>query len=196
MLRIDIKQIPKEYKESVTLKSYGVLPITKQKTGYGYKRFFECPYCDNRVQYLYLNVNEVARCRHCLSQRIYKQRTDIYPGGEEHLTYLMQKIASKNHINLEFPFDYVSAMFQRPKYVRHSKWEKVLRQLQTLENMRFMVIMFKGTIEPKVIKYYLNKGIYDFSLWDLKNKLIVWTYPAGFMSAEVAENTIIKSLGK
>lgn len=81
MLRIDIRQIPKEYKESVTLKSYGVLPITKQKTGYGYKRFFLCPSCSQRVQYLYLRDGEVAKCRYCLPQRIYKARTDVYPGG-------------------------------------------------------------------------------------------------------------------
>lgn len=194
MLRIDIKQVPKEYKESVTLKSYGVLPITRQKTGYGYKRFFLCPSCGNRVQYLYLRDGGAARCRHCLPQRIYKDRTDVYPGGEDHITYLMQKIANKNKITLEFPFDYISAIFQRPKYVRRSKWEKVLRQLQTLENMRFMVIMFKGTIDTKVIRYYLNDGIYDLSLSDLKNRLIIWTLPARFMSAEVAENTITKSL--
>lgn len=192
MVRIDIRQVPKKYKESVILKRYGSIAITKQKTGYGYKRFFLCPWCGNRVQYLYLCNEATIKCRHCLPYRVYKNRTDVYPGGEQHLANLMCKIACENNIRFDFPFDYVSIFFKRPKYMRHKKWERILRQLQTLENMRFMIIISKGTIDIKVIKYYLNKGLYDFTLTELKNRLIVWSYPARILNVDPFESGMTK----
>lgn len=127
-------------------------------------------------------------CRHCSNKRVYKGITDVYPGGEAYLSYLMLKTATQYKLDLEFPFRYVAAYYDKPKHMHTKTWEKVLRRLQTLENMRFSVIMFKDIIDLKVIKYYLNEGLYDFTLDQLANKVIIWSYPARLMYKSDMQN--------
>ena len=182
MARLDIMQIPIECGDKAVTEEYGTINIVKQKTGYGYKRFFECPNCGARVRYLYLE--DTFKCRHCLGHSVYSGTKNIYPGGDTYLCRLMLKIAKKYGIKFKVPFDYRLHALERPKYMRHDKWMKVMYQLQTLENMRFNIWLSGGTIEIKVIKHYLNEGLYDFTLQELQQRIIIWKYPARYFNGD------------
>lgn len=190
LVRVDIGNIPSEYDNGVTFNALGSVRIDKQKTGFGYKRFFICPHCYHRVQHIYLG--DAIRCRHCKNRRTYKSITDAYRGGEVYIRYKMERIAAKYGLIIKYPFDY--RFYEKPKYTHSSTWDRVLRRLQTLENMRFSVIMFGGTVSTKVIKYYLNEGLYTFSVEELRKCIISWGYPATLIRSYACINKLIEKL--
>ena len=53
--------------------------ISKQKTGFGERKFFVCPECGERRTKIYCYENkEVFKCRSCLGKNIYSERCNLY----------------------------------------------------------------------------------------------------------------------
>lgn len=68
---IEVKQLKGHIKadaHNVTIRTGDksqVILLAYQKTGYGQKRFFVCPYCSKRVQLLYQSKGSDWKCRKC-----------------------------------------------------------------------------------------------------------------------------------
>ena len=108
--------------------------ISKQRTGFGEKSFFNCPICGERRVTLYkpLNMNWL-RCRSCLPKNIYKERCNAYDsGGTSIIEYkfkkLIVKLDLKNSItNKHIPFDYRFYWDCKPKYMKYREFELILK---------------------------------------------------------------------
>lgn len=137
------------------------IDLCKQKTGFGYKSFFICPYCGEvRAKLYYSNEADELRCRSCINENIYKYRTNLYDeGGTDLIYYKMFKLAKSIGIDskdLEFPFEPLKYIWNKPKYMRRDKYETVIRQLIILEQWRMNVIIFKTKYSTKYINELLE----------------------------------------
>lgn len=145
-----------------------------QKTGYGKKRFFLCPYCKRRVTRLYF-VDHSYKCRECAGINQYKGIKNMTKGGSDEITYRMLRYAEKHDIVFEFPFDYLQ--FVTDERVRKKSFLKSLKILQGLENMRFQSVMSKVTYSSKVLSSVCSGKhplLQEKSLDDLKNCIYNW----------------------
>lgn len=137
--------------------------ISKQRTGFGEKSFFNCPICGERRVTLYkpLNMNWF-RCRSCLQKNIYKERCNAYDSGgtaiiEYKFKKLITKLDLKNSItNKHIPFDYRFYWPCKPKYMRYREFELILRQLTALSAMRDTTILQKCRYSTKDINRILR----------------------------------------
>ena len=139
--------------------------ISKQKTGFGEKSFFNCPICGERRMTLYKPLNKNwFRCRSCLDVNIYKERCNAYDsGGTAIIEYKFKKLITildlnnaltKNHI----PFDYRFYWACKPKYMKYEEFELILKQLTALSAMRDTVILQKVKYSTKDITRILNSN--------------------------------------
>lgn len=147
--------------------------LARQKTGFGYKVFMICPRCGYRRAELYMYRDKLV-CRDCYPVRVYKTRQDSTDGGYEEIGYRMNRLAARYGIQIEQPFAYYQMLFKKPKYMHQSTWERILRQLQLLANMRFQAIFFKKRYSPGAINYALRHCVYIYSLYDMEKYLIDW----------------------
>jgi len=172
---LDIKDIKDKEIDFVKLSSNKkTIHITRQKTGFGYKRFLQCPICKSRRTKLYSYDQENVYCRSCSSNNIYKGITDTTKGGARELSYRMHRIAEKYNIKLKFPFSYKQLLLEKPKCIRHKTWFEVGMKLQILENMRFQAITWNKQYEPKFIKYTLDNCLYVYEIWEVEKYLFDW----------------------
>ena len=136
------------------------IDLCKQKTGFGYKSFFICPCCGEvRAKLYYSNEANELRCRSCINENVYKYRTNMYDeGGTDLIYYKMFKLARSIEIveDLKFPLEPLKYIWSRPKYMRHDKWEIVIRQLIILEQLRMNAINFKTKYSAKYINELLE----------------------------------------
>ncbi len=178
---IDVRQFKDKVKpdaKEVTFKdSHGLqrtVSFLYQKTGYGKKRFFCCPFCLKRVQKLYFVGNEYI-CSECGKVNPYKGIRNDTKGGYGEIAYRMKRYAARYNIQFEFPFDY--SYFALDKRVRKKSFVKCLMVLQALENMRFCSLIFKTTYKATVIrsvimmKHPIQRSA---TLEDLKNNMYDW----------------------
>lgn len=139
--------------------------ISKQKTGFGEKSFFNCPVCGERRVTLYKPLNKKwFRCRSCLDNNIYKERCNAYDaGGTAIIEYKFNKLITKldlsnaltkNHI----PFDCRFYWPCKPKYMRYEEFELILKQLTALSAMRDTAILQKAKYSAKSINIILNSN--------------------------------------
>lgn len=166
----DAKSVTFQIKEGVE----NTVCFGYQKTGYGKKRFFLCPYCKRRVTRLYL-VERSYKCRECAGINQYKGIRNMTKGGSNEITYRMLRYAEKHDIWFEFPFDYLQ--FVTDERVRRKSFLKSLKILQGLENMRFQSIMSKVTYSSKVLSSVCSGKhplLQEKSLDDLKNWIYNW----------------------
>lgn len=126
------------------------IDVVHQKTGFGYKKLFKCPYCGKRRKYMYF-VNSIDKfaCRDCIECNVYAYRTNIYDGNIEEV--IKYKII-KNLCDLDFDLDKLRTMNIRdinrdtvnmlnllsnipdkPKYMRWSKYEEICKQIYFLK---------------------------------------------------------------
>lgn len=149
--------------------------IEEQKTGYGVKKFLECPRCYQRREKLYVyNVNDIY-CRSCSPISPYKAIQNSTKGGEPELEYRMHRVAKEYGFkDWEFPFNYMEVLLDRPKYYRHKKWEEGIRKMQALENMRFQNILYKNRYRSKEINHVFNNRLYSYNLRHMRDKFIDW----------------------
>lgn len=157
-----MKPYIKENKDYVSMKNFKV-QIERQKTGYGYKSFLICPECGKRRTKLYsksiiTKCLSDLKCRSCVDENIYKYRTNMYDSSLNLIRYKMFKLARSIEIveDLKFPFEPLRYIWSRPKYMRHDKWEIVIRQLIILEQLRMNAINFKTKYSAKYINELLE----------------------------------------
>ena len=139
--------------------------ISKQRTGFGEKSFFNCPICGERRVTLYkpLNMNWF-RCRSCLPKNIYKERCNAYDaGGTAIIEYKFKKLITKLDFkktcaDKHIPFDYRLYWECKPKHMRYEKFELILKQLTALSAMRDTVILQKCSYSTKYINALLSSN--------------------------------------
>lgn len=137
--------------------------ISKQKTGFGERKFFVCPECGERRTKIYCYENrEKFKCRSCLGKNIYSERCNLYDGGGTALIEYkffnliseldLSKTSKKRHI----PFDsrYYGAC--KPKHMRYEKFDLILKQLTALSAMRDTTILQKCKYGTKDINRILG----------------------------------------
>lgn len=133
-----------------------IINISKQKTGFGEREFFICPKCGKRRQQLYYSKGYFI-CRCCLDKNIYKYRTNLYDeAGIDLINYKMIKLAQKIKIDLKFPFEQWNYIWDRPKYMRHEKFERVLRQLMVLQQLRNNALFYNVKYSASQINQILK----------------------------------------
>lgn len=178
---LDIRELENKDVEYIKLKNITVrIYIAKQKTGFGYKHFLQCPNCGSNRERLYLTGNNQIYCRSCspkhIKKEIYRGITYTTRGGRDEIAYRMARIAKVYSIPLKFPFDYMSIILKRPKYMRLNKWTEGLYKLQILENMRNQTIFFNKKYEAALIQRILEDHLYDYTIADVQRYFLNWHY--------------------
>ena len=137
--------------------------ISKQRTGFGEKSFFNCPICGERRVTLYRPLNKNwFRCRSCLPNNIYKERCNAYDaGGTGIIEYKFKKLIvkldlKKSITDKHIPFDYRFYWPCRPKYMKYDEFELILKKLTALSTMRDVVILQKFRYSTKDINKILG----------------------------------------
>lgn len=154
--------------------------FVRQKTGFGHKVFMVCPRCGSRRVKLYVCKGELI-CRECYPKRIYKARQDTTDGGYREIAYRLNRLAAQYNILIEYPFSYYQMVLKKPKHMHHDTWEKITRQLQLLENMRFQALFLKRRYSPETIRYALRECLYVHSLSAMKEYVIDWDACVSYM---------------
>lgn len=70
--------------DSISNKSERI-EVAYQKTGFGFKRFFKCPYCGTRRKYLYPVGIGRFDCSNCVERNVYAYRINIYDESIENV---------------------------------------------------------------------------------------------------------------
>ncbi|MDQ0150682.1 hypothetical protein ACFO6R_11475 [Eubacterium multiforme] len=155
------------------------IEVAYQKTGFGFKRFFKCPYCGSRRKYLYpVGIGRFA-CSNCLERNVYAYRTNIYDGNIEKV--IKYKII-KNLFELDFDLDKLGTMNIRdinrntvnmfnllgnipskPKYMRWNKYEEICKKIYFLDFIYWQVADGRiKKLKVKELKDMLNKNNVNF----------------------------------
>lgn len=183
MQKICVGTIPKEARDKVSIvlgEQKIQIFIHTQKTGFGEKRLFQCPVCGARRSYLYIDFNnKEVFCRGCSPYRsLYWGIQNTTKGGQQQIEYMMGRIANKYNIEFKFPFTYYQLILKKPKRMHNESWNKVLRQLQILENMRTQAIFYERYLSSQTINYVLKNCLYEFTLEEIEKYLLDWQHVA------------------
>ena len=158
------------------------LNIAIQKTGFGERKFLVCPECGERRVKLYKPDNSsLFKCRSCIGKNIYSERCNLYDGGGtalieykffEIISQLdLSETSKKRHI----PFDARHYGSCKPKYMRHKKFELILKQLTALSAMRDTVILQKCSYSTQYVNGLLNSNaLKKLKIMDIPD--IIWTH--------------------
>lgn len=156
--------------------------ISKQKIGFGQKKFFVCPECGQRRTKIYCYENrEIFKCRSCIGKNIYSERCNLYDGGGtaliEHKFFKiiseldLRETSKKKHI----PFDSRYYGSCKPKNMRYERFELILKQLTALSAMRDTVILQKCSYSTKYVNGLLNSNsLKKLNLIDIPDA--IWTH--------------------
>ena len=142
------------------------ISIVRQRTGYGYKHFFKCPYCGSRRQNLYFVESEYKfACRKCVDSNVYKARTSLYDGNIERvIQYKVSKIYKQleakssraDMINFTIP--------DKPKYMRWDKYSIHAKKLLFLKYIYWKHVCGRvGDITPGELNDMLNEDNVNFA---------------------------------
>ena len=102
--------------------------IEFQKTNYGIKYFFRCPYCFNNRQHLYY-VNGVWKCRECGNLKY--RSTSTYRNGMDYCDLKIDKILDK--LKVEHKIGYYTGdlmPYIKPKKMRWTTYSTLIRELK------------------------------------------------------------------
>ena len=156
------------------------IEVAYQKTGFGFKRFFKCPYCESRRKYLHpVGIGRFA-CSKCVERNVYAYRTNIYDGNIE--SVIKYKII-KNLCELNFDLDKLGTMNIRdisrdtvnmfnllrnipskPKYMRWIKYEEICKQIYFLDFIYWQVADGRiKNLKVKELRDMLNKDNVNFA---------------------------------
>lgn len=115
------------------------IDIVKQKTGFGYKKFFKCPFCGQRRQNLYYSESDLKfACRSCININVFRYRTNLYDGNVANvISYKVAKVmkelnANTSHVSM---FNLIEHIPDKPKYMRWDKYEISVKRLYFLHWM-------------------------------------------------------------
>lgn len=132
------RQDSKTMSNDFSLSELQRIDIVKQKTGFGYKKFFKCPYCGQKRQHLYYVESEFKFvCRSCISINVFKYRTNLYDGNVANvITYKVAKIMRDLKADNSYSmYDLVAKIPQKPKYMRWERYEISVKRLYFLHWM-------------------------------------------------------------
>jgi len=160
------------------------ISIVKQKTGFGEKTFMICPFCGVKRTRLYISretLNLGFLCWKCYPQDFYKGVTHHDPGSTRNIVYRMNRLSEEIGVVTKIPFNPWDYILDRPRYMRHYKWEQFLRRMTILENMRIqsigagMIGIPKRKYKAEVIDYFMAEAMnIDISFEDLRRDLRDW----------------------
>lgn len=155
------------------------IEVSYQKTGFGFKRFFKCPYCGSRRKYLYsVGIGRFA-CSNCVERNVYAYRTNIYDGNIENiikyriiknlceLDFDLDKLGTMNirDINIDTVnmFNLLGNIPSKPKYMRWNKYEQICKQIYFLDFIYWQVADGRiKNLKAKELKDMLNKNNVNF----------------------------------
>jgi hypothetical protein len=161
-----IGDIPTDYNpmdyNPIVIAGKSISLVTKS-AGYGSRHFFICPRCGEHRAKLYTYENCVVFCRSCLPLDLYRYRRNMYDEGGTrliswHLRKLMKTVGVKD---IRLPFCYLDYIDARPRYMRHEKFEKIIKKAQMLENMRWCALLVKQRFTAADIKEYTSDEYLD-----------------------------------
>lgn len=128
--------------------------FAEQKTGFGIRKFFVCPVCGKRRTKLFLCGSGLF-CVDCADLKPYRELQNATRGGYREIQYRMERYAERNGIRIEkWPFEFMD--YSGHKEYCREKFQKALKILQVLENMRLQNILFKTTFRQRTIKEVLK----------------------------------------
>ena len=180
-ISIDVGQLKSHIKadaHDVTIRTGGksqVILLAYQKTGYGQKRFFVCPYCSKRVQRLYQSEGSDWKCRKCSGVNPYYGIQNNTKGGYDEIAYRMKRYAAAHDIQFSFPFNYLD--FILDDRIHREKFRTYITVLQALENMRFQAIIFQTKYDTKTIRSVTSGKhplLQSCTLKELKDNFYDW----------------------
>lgn len=126
------------YKYSLDTKKINPIQVVKvkyQKTGFGYKKFFVCPVCGARRQFLYLDDSLHFVCRKCLGKNVYKDRTSLYDENIENVIkykIVQQVKLLSNPIAKVSILDLPGGIPKKPRYMREKKYSLIRMRISFL----------------------------------------------------------------
>ena len=163
--RIDIEQCNNFFRNNIN--------IVTQKTGYGVKRFLECPLCGSKRVYLYLDQH--IGCRKCLkltyiTQNIYDENIlDMIKYKIINLLLeLKVDIFEKDTYGL-YKLDMLSLTgnnFEKPKYMRWEVYALIIKKIHFLMWMYWEKLGGKRDFTVREINQMLDKENVEFA-WDV-----------------------------
>ena len=133
------------------------LQLSEQKTGFGIRKFFVCPECEQRKTKLFIEktLKSGFKCADCMGLNLYKPIQNGTKGGYLELQYRMERYAAKNGFTIKsYPFNF--AEYLDDPRAEKPRFQRALKILQALENMRGQNIFFKTTYKPGNIKAVLT----------------------------------------
>nr|DAZ38690.1 MAG TPA: NUDIX domain protein [Caudoviricetes sp.] len=174
---LDISTIPKPKKAGKSIiaalgeEKYR-LQLSDQKTGFGIRKFFVCPECGQRKTKLFIEKTSKSgfKCADCMGLNLYKPIQNGTKGGYREIEYRMERYAAKRGIIIKkWPFAFFD-YDDDPRYHK-SSFQKALKILQALENMRGQNIFFKTTYKLEKIKTVLtgkHPNLQRYSIFELQ----------------------------
>lgn len=159
---LDVSTIPKPKKagKSIVATVNGEkyrLQLSEQKTGFGVRKFLVCPECERRKTKLFIEIVPKTgfKCADCMGLNLYRGIQNGTKGGYLELHYRMERYAAKNGIAIKsYPFNF--AEYLDDPRAEKPRFQRALKILQALENMRGQNIFFKTTYKPGNIKAVLT----------------------------------------
>lgn len=168
-----------------------VICLAYQKTGYGQKRFFVCPYCSKRVQRLYQSEGSDWKYRKCSGVNPYYGMQNNTKGGYDEIAYRMRKYADKVGIQFSFPFNYLDFVLDARTHKK--KFRDSVKVLQALENMRFQALFYKTRYSSKLLSQVI-KGehpiLQQVTLLDLRENIYDWRTGKEIIQCLSAKNVL------
>lgn len=173
---LDVSTIPKPKKagKSIVATVNGEkyrLQLSEQKTGFGVRKFLVCPECERRKTKLFIIAPKTGfKCADCIGLNLYRGIQNGTKGGYSELRYRMERYAAKNGITIKsYPFNF--AEYNDDPRSEKPRFQRALKILQALENMRGQNIFFKTTYKPGEIKAVLtgkHPNLQRYSIFDLQ----------------------------
>lgn len=172
MKYIDIRDLKKYDDDFISINGNSI-KLVIQRTGFGYKKFFECPLCGKRRERLY-EGNNIFLCRSCINVNIYSSRTNLYDEkGENLIRYKVSQILTELQIDIyeRGTYGYVVSMGtflniasekEKPKYMREKRYGYLRKSLFFLDWMYWRCVAGIENYSAVEIKQMLEENNVNF----------------------------------
>ena len=141
---IKVGNLPAECQDTTIIAGICV-QLIRQRTGFGYRRYFQCPTCGrkcgvlNRIE----GISGQLFCWKCSPIDFYAYRRNMHDeGGQALIIFHMKKLASSIGISIKFPYCCIDYFDECPPDMRWTRFYRVLEKLSRLENLRVIAIHY------------------------------------------------------
>lgn len=130
-----------ELKGNILIKEYDhieldslYIPIDIQRTNYGIKNFFKCPYCFSNRQHIY-HVNNTWKCRECGNLKY--RTTTTYRNGMDYCDLKIDKVLNKLKVEHKLEY-YTGALIPniKPYKMRWTTYARLIKELKYWQGER------------------------------------------------------------